>query len=105
MTLHPSHPPLTLCGLDLEVSNSFKLIGDTIDDKVSFEKHICNIASFLPKKLVLFRNDTKLLAIMMQCPNSSMHLFYLALITVPCLVSEWGLSSKTVRSCMINNYY
>ena len=39
------HPPLTLCGLDLEVSSSLKLLGVTIDNKLNFEKHICNINS------------------------------------------------------------
>ena len=44
------HPPLTLCGIDLEVSSSFKLIGVTIDNKLTFEKHFCNNAfSIAPK--------------------------------------------------------
>ena len=43
-------PPLTLCELDLEVSSSLKLLGVTIDDKLTFEKHIRNIASSIAQK-------------------------------------------------------
>ena len=49
-TPYPSHPPLTLCGFDLEVSSSFKLLGVTIDDKLTFEKHIRNISSSIAQK-------------------------------------------------------
>ena len=38
-------PPLTLCGLDLEVYSSLKLLEDTSDDKLTFERQIRNIAS------------------------------------------------------------
>ena len=49
-TPNPPHPPLTLCGLDLEVSSSLKFLGVTLDDKLAFEKHIRNIASSIAQK-------------------------------------------------------
>ena len=42
------HPPLILC--ELEVSSSFKLLGVTINNKLTFENHIRNIASSIAKK-------------------------------------------------------
>ena len=44
-TPHPPHPLLTLCGLNLEVSSTLKLLGVTLDDKLSFENHIRNTVS------------------------------------------------------------
>ena len=49
-TPHPLHSPLTLCGLYLQVSISFKLLGVTIDDKLTFKKHIRNIAFSIAQK-------------------------------------------------------
>ena len=54
-TPYPFHPPLTLCGLDLEVSSSLKRLGVTIDDKLTFEKHVRNIASSIAQKTGLIR--------------------------------------------------
>ena len=31
------HPPLTLCGLDFEFSRQFKLLGVTLDDKITLK--------------------------------------------------------------------
>ena len=47
------HPPLTLCGLDLEVSSCLKLIGVRIDNKLTFKKHNHNIASSIAQKTSL----------------------------------------------------
>ena len=47
MIPYPPLPPLTMCRLDIEVSTSLKLLGITIDDKSTFEKHIHNISSLL----------------------------------------------------------
>ena len=60
------YPPLTLCGLVLEVSSPLKLPGITIDYKVTFEKHIRNIAFSITQKTVLFENVIRLLEITMQ---------------------------------------
>ena len=60
-TPYPLHPPLTLCGLDLEVSSSLKLLGVTIDDKLTFEKHVRNIASSIAQKTGLIRKCYKTL--------------------------------------------
>ena len=79
---HTPQPPSTLCILDLDVSSSLGLLGVAHDDKLIFEKHICNIAFSITQKLVLLPNVRRLLAIMMQYLNPSTHLFYLALTTV-----------------------
>ena len=36
-TSYPPHPPLILCGPDLEVSTSLKFLGVTLDDTLTFE--------------------------------------------------------------------
>ena len=46
------HSPLTLCELDLEISSSFEFLGVTFDDKLTFEKHICNIACSIAQKTI-----------------------------------------------------
>ena len=53
-TPYPPHLPLNLCGLDLEISSSLKLLGVTIDDKLTFEKNIPNIASISISFLLVF---------------------------------------------------
>ena len=50
-----------MCGLDLEVSSSLKLLGVTIDDKLKFEKDIRNIASSIAQKTGLIRKCYKTL--------------------------------------------
>ena len=74
---HPSHPLLTLRGLDLEVSNSLKLVRVTIDDELSFKSIFAILLLLLPKKTGLICNVTRLLAITMQYSNPSMHFFTL----------------------------
>ena len=61
MTPYTPHPPLTLCGIDLEVSSFLKLLGVTIDDKLTFEKHIRNISSSIAQKTGLIRKCYKTL--------------------------------------------
>ena len=39
-----------MCGFDLKVSSSRKLLGVTLDDKLTFEKHVRNIASSIAQK-------------------------------------------------------
>ena len=43
----------------LEVSSSLKLLGVTIDDRLTLEKHICNIASLFGQKSGLIRKYYK----------------------------------------------
>ena len=43
-------PPLTLCRLGLEVSSFLKLLGVTLKDKLTFEKHIKNITFYIVQK-------------------------------------------------------
>ena len=60
-TPYPPHPPLTLCGFNMEVSSSLKLLGVTIDDKLTFENHIRNIASSFTGKIGLIQKCYKTL--------------------------------------------
>ena len=55
-TPYQPHPPLILCGFNLEVSSFLKLLGVTLDDKLTFEKHICNIAASIAQKTGFIRN-------------------------------------------------
>ena len=43
-TLFPEHSDLLLCGTYIAVTSSLKLLGVTIDNKVTFEKHIRMLA-------------------------------------------------------------
>ena len=72
------YPPLTLCGLAMEVSSSLKFLGVTLDDNLTFENHNFNLASSIAQKTSLIRKCYK----MMQYSNLSTHLFYLSLSTV-----------------------
>ena len=54
-TPQPAHPPLSLCGSRLELSNSLKLLGVTIDNKLTFEKHIRSLAASIAQKTGLIR--------------------------------------------------
>ena len=69
------HIPLTMCGLHLEVFSSLKLGGVTPDDKSTFKKQICHLASSIALKLVAFTNATRYLPIMMHFTNPFIHLF------------------------------
>ena len=60
-TPYPLHSPLTFSGLDLEVSSFLKLLRVTIDNKLIFEKHIRNIASFIAQKTGLIHKCYKTL--------------------------------------------
>ena len=57
----PLHPPLLLCGVVLEVSNSLELLGVTLDNKLTFEKHIRNMANSIAQKTGLIRKCYKAL--------------------------------------------
>ena len=72
-TLFPLHPDLHIDGTVLSDSNSFKILGVTFDKKLTFEKHIRNIASSVSQKIGILRrcfkifNDT---AVIMKCFNA-----------------------------------
>ena len=42
--------PLSLCRVELETSTFLKLLGIVLYDKLTFEMHICNIASSIVQK-------------------------------------------------------
>ena len=60
-TALPQHPPLSLCGVELETSTFLKLLGIVLDNKLTFEMHICNIASSIAEKTGLIRKCFKAL--------------------------------------------
>ena len=72
------YPLFTLCGLDLKVFSSLKLLWVTIDDNLTFEKHIHNIVSSNAQKTGLIRKCNKSLG-----NNDAVHKSFYAYI-LPC---------------------
>ena len=50
-----------MCGVALEVSNSLKLLGVELDDKLTFEKHVRSMVSTIAQKTGLIRKCYKTL--------------------------------------------
>ena len=48
---YPQHPDLRIDNAVLVTSNSFKILGVTFDCKLTFEKHIRNVASGISQKV------------------------------------------------------
>ena len=84
----------------LEVSSSFKLLGVTIDDKLTLEKHICNIASSIGQKSGLIRKCYKTFGNNEAVLNPYAHSFYLPLSTVWCSAHDSHLK-QSVLSILI----
>ena len=80
--------------LDLEISSFLKLLGVTFDTKIHFEKHICNIASVLPKQLALFKKIIKRLAMMVLYSTMNPYVWCL-------MLCSW-FQFKAVWSCIYN---
>ena len=59
-TVNPGHPPLTVCGQDLPLASYIKLLGVTIDDKLTFEMHIRALSSSLARKGGVLRKCFKI---------------------------------------------
>ena len=91
------HPPLTLCGIDMEVSSSLKLLGVTIDNKLTFEKQISNIASSIAQNTglicKLYKTNTQIL----------LCIYYLGMSTV-LLSSVLHLPFNTFMNLMMISY-
>ena len=58
-TINPAHPVLSVCGQDLTVSSHLKLLGVTLDDKLTLEKHIRVMSSSLAQKGGILRKCYK----------------------------------------------
>ena len=58
-TVIPEYQPLILDGQTLTVSDSMKILGVTLDSKLSFEDHITLIASTITKQIGLIRKSLK----------------------------------------------
>jgi len=54
-TPYPPHPPLSLCGTSLEESDHLVLLGVTLDSKLTFEKHIRQMAASISQKIGILR--------------------------------------------------
>ena len=92
-TQFPLHPPLNLCGAVLEVNNSLELLGVTLDNKLTFERHIRNVASSIAQKTGLIRKCYKTLG---NNDDSVLKSFYAFIL--PCFEycsSVWGSASDS----------
>ena len=72
-TPNPQHPELSIDGTVLATCNSFKILGLTFDSKLTFEKHIRNVASGISQKIGILRKCYKIFGdqtIMLNCFNS-----------------------------------
>ena len=72
-TPNPQHPELGIDGSVLATCNSFKILGLTFDSKLTFEKHIRNVASGISQKIGILRKCYKIFGdqtIMLNCFNS-----------------------------------
>ena len=72
-TLYPQHSELHINNTVLATCNSFKILGLTFDNKLTFEKHIRNVASGISQKIGILRKCFKVFgdeAIMLNCFNS-----------------------------------
>ena len=59
-TVNPPHPPLVVDGQILKLNDSMKILGITLDSKLTFEKHITNITSTLSRLIGLLRKSLKI---------------------------------------------
>ena len=72
-TPNPQHPELSIDGTVVASCNSFKILGLTFDSKLTFEKHIRNVASGISQKIGILRKCYKIFGdqtIMLNCFNS-----------------------------------
>ena len=54
-TAYPPHPSLTLCGTSSEEYKHLVLLGVTLDSKLTFEKHIRQMAASISQKIGIVR--------------------------------------------------
>ena len=69
----PLHPELFINGTILSDSDSFKILGLTFDKKLTYEKHIRNIASSVSQKVGILRKCFRMFgdeAIILKCFNA-----------------------------------
>ena len=78
-TPYPPHPPLSLCGTSLEESDHLVLLGVTLDSKLTFEKHIRQMAASISQKVGILRKCYRTLGRSEAINKSFLPMFYLAL--------------------------
>ena len=72
-TLNPRHPDLAIDNVSLSTSDSFKILGVTLDSKFTFEKHIRSLSSSIAQKIGILRKSFKIFgeqSILRNCFNS-----------------------------------
>ena len=82
ITALPQHPPLFLCGVELETFIFLKVLGIVLDKKLTFETHICNIGQktgLIRKFFKALRNDDSVLrsfyAFILPCFDYCLHVW------------------------------
>ena len=60
-TIIPQHPPLFMDGSQITISKSIKLLGITLDNKLTFEDHLRVVAASIAQKTGLLRKCRKTL--------------------------------------------
>ena len=72
-TEYPHHKNLYIDGIALATTNSFKVLGMTLDSKLTFEDHIRSVSSSLAQKIGLLRKSFKIFndrSVLKNCFNS-----------------------------------
>ena len=75
-TLFPEHSDLLLCGTSIAVTSSLKLLGVTIDNKVTFEKHIRMLAFSISQNTGLLKKCYRCFRDREIIKNLSLHLYF-----------------------------
>ena len=60
-TVFPQHPPLLMDGSQITISKSIKLLGVTLDNKLTFEEHLRVVSASIAQKTGLLRKCRKTL--------------------------------------------
>ena len=99
-TPNPPHSELRIDGAVLAICNAFKILGLTFDSKLTFEKHIRNVASGISQKIGILRKCCKIFGdqtIMLNCFNSFI---------LPCLeycAPVWASAADSHLKLLDNN--
>ena len=58
-TMHPQSPPLTIDGTVLKESDDLVILGETLDSKMIFEKHLRSVSSADSQRLGILRKSRR----------------------------------------------
>ena len=82
-TIAPGDGDLTLGGAELEKINNLRILGLTLDSKLTFENHLREVVSKTARCLGVVRRIEKVLIVHLYSRAISMHMFCQAWSTVP----------------------